>query len=156
VYTLDEFPSEAYSIAVWTRIERLPSQRLGQVVSAWAAPMDDPLRLCLDGGKLYARIEAQRGFSTEGVPVEVGRWYHIAAVKAQDQLRLYLDGQLVGQTAVPYSIYSKARALALGGNPRYAGNEFLAAAYAELSFFAQALTAEEVGKLARRVEPSKL
>ena len=52
--------------------------RLGQVFSAWTGPSDDPLRIVIDRGKLYARIEGGGGGSTAGTDLQVGRWYAVA------------------------------------------------------------------------------
>lgn len=43
-YQITEFPEEDYSVAIQVCLIRLPEGHLGQVFSAWAAPMDDPLR----------------------------------------------------------------------------------------------------------------
>jgi len=89
------------------------------MLSLWAGGMDDPLRLTVDGDKLFARIEAQRVFTTKGVPVGAGRWRHVAAVKAGARLALYLDGQLQETIEVPAALNTAARVCALGGNPNY-------------------------------------
>jgi hypothetical protein len=45
-------------------------------------------------------------------------------------------------------VWSGARDFALGGNPNYTGApEFLAARFADLRFYARALSAEEVKRL---------
>ncbi len=149
IYALPEELDEDYSISVWFRLAALPEGRIGQVFSAWAAGMDDPLRLTIDHGQLFARIEAQQGFSTKGVPIDVGVWHHVAAVKRGPQLTLYLDGRAREATAVPPFINSVARTCALGGNPNFSGNEFLAADFADFTMSLRALSADEVGALAR-------
>jgi hypothetical protein len=148
IYDLEEFPDENYSMAVWVRFTQFPENHLGQIFSAWAAPLDDPLRVCINKGKLFARIEAQQGFSTKGVTIEVGRWYHLAAVKSDGQLILYVDGKVRETATAPQFIASAAKSLALGGNPNFSGNEFLAAQFADFAFCGRALTAEEVASLA--------
>jgi hypothetical protein len=150
VYGVEEFPDENYSMAVWVKISALPENHLRQVFSAWAVPMDDPLRVCIDKGKLFARIEAQQGFSTDGVAIDAGRWHHVAAVKSGSQLTLYLDGKARGSVGVPAYINSAARSFALGGNPNYSGNEFLAAEFAGFAFYNRALTPEEINTLAAK------
>lgn len=148
IYALPEEVGEDYSVAVWLRVGALPEGRIGQVFSAWAAGMDDPLRLTIDSGRLFARIEAQQGFSTKGVPIDVGVWHHVAAVKRGPQLTLYLDGQAREQIAVPPLMNSVARSCALGGNPNFSGNEFLAADFADFEMSFRALSADEVIALA--------
>jgi hypothetical protein len=110
--------------------------------------MDDPLRLVIDGGRLHARSEAGGAWSTPGAAVQPGVWYVAAAVKRGGKLTLYVDGRLVGSVAVPESIASRAQDCALGGNPHYAGNEFLAACFADFRLYARALREDEVQGLA--------
>ena len=150
-YRLGEFPEEDYTLAVRVRIERLPLGRLGQVFSAWCAPMDDPLRVCVEHGRLYARVEAGNGYGTEGFPVHAGQWYDVVAVKEGTRFTLYVDGAVAGRAMVPYAVHSRSLEVAIGGNPRFGGNESLPASFADLSLHARAFTAEEV----RRFSASK-
>jgi len=144
-YKLAAFPEEAYTVSIWVAVTELPEERFGQVFSAWCAGMDDPLRVTVDEGKLFARIEAGRGYGTEGVELEPGRWYHVAGVKQGDELVLYVDGQVRASARVPWLFWTGATDFALGGNPNYQGGpEFLAARLADLRFYARGLSAEEV------------
>jgi len=148
VYQTGEFPEGDYGVALWVQVTELPAGRLGQVVSAWASSMDDPLRLCLEQGRLHARIEAGQGYSTEGVPVTVGQWYHVAAFKVGTRLSLYVNGELRGSATAPLTICTAAQDIALGGNPHYSGNEFLAARVSGFMFYGRALSAAEIKQLA--------
>ena len=112
--------------------------------------MDDPLRLVVDNGKLFARIEAGGGFATPGVPIDTGHWHHVAAVKHGPRLTLFLDGQPAGSSAAPEFTTTSTRDCALSGNPHFTGNEFLAAIFADFGFWARALTNDELTQLARR------
>ncbi len=150
LYEVPAWPEEEFTVAVRVRINALPERRLGQVFSAWAAAMDDPLRLVVEGGRLHARIEAGGVFSTPGVAVETGRWYAVAAVKRAGKLSLFVDGRPVGDCAAPDLVNTQASDCALGGNPHFGGNEFLAAHFADFAFYARALEAEELGALAGR------
>ncbi|MBI5388527.1 MAG: LamG domain-containing protein [Verrucomicrobia bacterium] len=149
VYELPDEFEEDYSVAVWFHIVAFPEKRLGQVFSAWAGGMDDPLRLTVENGKLFARIEAQQVFSTKGVPIEAGKWQHVAAVKSGSRLSLFLNGQQQDIVTVPAFVNTRARSCALGGNPNYSGNEFLAADFAGFTMSLRALTPEEVMELAK-------
>jgi len=148
-YGIEEFPGEDYTVAVWVRILELPSGHIGQVFSAWCAGMDDPLRLCVDGGKLFARIEAGQSYATPGAAIKPDRWYHLAAVKAKDKLTLYVDGKPGPAATVPLFLQSRSAEVALGGNPRFTGNEHLAADFANFSFFARALSEAEIAAAAK-------
>jgi hypothetical protein len=149
VYALKAFPTYEYTVSVWMAYNR-KEERLGQVLSAWDHVVDDPLRICIAGGKLFARIEAGGGYSTEGVPVEPGRWYHVAVVKSGSQVTLYVDGKRAGAMAVPVEIQSSARDFALGGNPHFTGlSEHLACRLARLTMHVRAMTPGEIAAIAR-------
>ena len=116
--------------------------------------MDDPLRLCVQGGKLFARVEAGKAYSTGGVPVGPDRWYHVAAVKAGERLTLYVDGKPAGSMQVPADVHSAARDFALGANPHYTGqSEHLACRLRGLTFLVRALGPEEVAGLFQKQRP---
>ena len=151
-YAIPEWPPENYSVKVRVRIHALPQGRIAQVFSAWTAGSDDPLRLVIDGGKLFARIEAGAAYSTPGIAVETGHWHTIAAVKNGARLILYLDGNAVGDCAVPEFPNTRSESCALGGNPGFSGNEFLAASFADLAFYARAMSGSEIKRLAERPE----
>jgi hypothetical protein len=148
-YAIPYFPQRDYTVTVRFAPRAFPEKRIAQVFSAWAAPGDDPLRITIDGGRLFARIEAQRGFSTEGVPLERGTWVAVAAVKQGAELKLYVGGEERARAAVPEEVDSEAASVALGGNPNFGGNEFLAATIADFALYARALSPEEIKKAAR-------
>lgn len=148
VYSMPAWPEDEFTVAVRVRLSESQGKRGGQIFSGWAAGMDDPLRLMVDGGKVFARIEAGGGFLTPGKTLEAGRWYHVTAVKRGGTLTLFIDGERVGSCAAPEFTSTQATDCALGGNPHFAGNEFLAARYADFAFFARALTAEEIQRMA--------
>ncbi len=155
VYALKAFPSYEYTVSVWMAYDR-KEDRLGQVFSAWDHVVDDPLRICIVGGKLFARIEAGGGYSTEGVPVEPGRWYHVAVVKSGSQVTLYVDGKRAAAMAVPVEIQSSARDFALGGNPHFTGqSEHLACRLARFRMYVRALTPEEIAAVSQGMKESK-
>jgi hypothetical protein len=148
VYSVPSWPEEDFSVSLRVSIKEHPPKRIGQVFSAWAGGMDDPLRIVVDGGKLFARVEAGGGFGTPGTPIEAGRWYAVAAVKRGAGLTLYVDGKPVGSCGVPEFMTTQAQDCALGGNPHFTGNEFLAARFADFRFYARALSNEEIQALA--------
>lgn len=141
------FPEENYSAAVWIRASTAPD-RMAQVVSAWCKGGDDPLRISLEGGRISARIEGGGFHSTPAVPFPLDRWTHVAFVKERNKLRLYLNGEAVAEAAAPERVFSGSTDVALGGNPKYSGDESLPARYAGFRLYARALAAPEVARLA--------
>jgi len=150
VYSVPAWPEEDFTVAVRVRIEEMPKGRIGQIFSAWAACTDDPLRLVVDNAKLFARIEAGGAFATQGVPIDTGHWHQVAAVKHGSRLTLFLDGKSVGSSAAPEFTTTAARDCALGGNPHFSGNEFLAATFADFSLWARALSREDLRQMPGR------
>ena len=53
-----------------------------------------------------------------------------------------------GSCTVPAFLPTQATDCALGGNPHYSGNEFLAASFADFAFYARALSDVEIVRLA--------
>jgi hypothetical protein len=152
-YALAAFPSQEYTAALWVSVTKMPEGQYGQIFSAWCRSEDDPLRLTVAGGKLFARIESGGSHQTESLPVQVGRWFHVAAVKRGEKLTLYVDGKARASVAVPQAVWSPAEDFALGGNPHYGGPEFLAARLADLHFYGRALSANELKQLYQSSRP---
>lgn len=148
IYSVPEWPEENFTVCVRVKVRELPQNRIGQVFSAWAGVMDDPLRLVVEEGKIFARIEAGSAFSTPGQALETGRWYALAAIKRGGTLTLFVDGRSVGSCAAPAFTTTQAQVCALGGNPHFGGNEFLAARFADFHFYARALSSGEIKALA--------
>ena len=147
VYSIPAWPEQDFTVAVRVQINEMPKGRLGQIFSAWTAGMDDPLRLTVENGKLFARIEAGQVFGTAGTPISTRTWHHVAAVKRGATLKLFLDGQPADSCAAPEFITTATRDCALGGNPKFTGNEFLAAAFADFGLWERALSPAEVERL---------
>ncbi|MFV1967978.1 MAG: beta-L-arabinofuranosidase domain-containing protein [Pirellulaceae bacterium] len=146
-YKVLTFPEEDYTVSVKFSMTETPSTPIGQVFSAWAGGMDDPLRLVVQEGRLYARMEAGSGYGTEGYPIEKDRWYHVVGVKQGTTLTLYVDGQVRSTSNAPPIVVSNAADFAIGGNPNFSGAEFLPARFADLRFYARALSQKEVREL---------
>ena len=149
VYAVPAWPEEDFTIALRVRVNEMPKGRLAQVFSAWTASMDDPLRITIEAGKLSARIESGQVFMTSGTPITAGTWHQVTLVKSGTTLGLFLDGQPAGSCAAPIFTTTTTQACALGGNPRFTGNEFLAATFADFSFWDHALSKAEIQSLAK-------
>jgi DUF1680 family protein len=149
VYDLPEWPEEDFSVAIQVRVKQLPQGHIGQVFSAWARASDDPLRLVVDAGKLFARVEAGAGFSTPGFNITTNRWYSILAVKQDTTLTLYVDGKVAGSCYVPATATTQAKSCSVGGNPNYSGNEFLSGRFANFRLFDRAINSDEIDRFGK-------
>ena len=150
LYEIPYFPEENYTALCWVCPKELTDERLGQIFSAWAGGMDDPLRICVHQGQLFARIEAGSAYSTSGIPLRQGEWIHVGAVKDGEMLALFVNGEKVSETRVPGFIYSASQTVGWGTNPRYTGeNERLQCDLGEIAFYARALDAEEIQAIAK-------
>jgi Concanavalin A-like lectin/glucanases superfamily len=74
------------------------------------------------------------------------QWYHLAAVRSNNVVYLYIDGQLANSGAVG-AIRSSSYPLQLGGNPDAATTESFNGVLDEAAVFNRALTASEIAAL---------
>ena len=148
-YKTAGFPSRDYTVAFWTKLDALPEGRIGQLFSAWCKGGDDPLRVVVDGGKVYAKIEGMGGGSTQGADMPVDVWTHVAAVKQGNSLKLYLNGEQVATGPAPMIVVSAAKDVALGNNPHHSADESVSAAFDDFALRARAFTIDEVQALAK-------
>ena len=152
-YAIKRFPPRQYSVSICFSYPKL-EPRLGQLFSAWCRGMDDPLRICVENGRLSARVEAGRRYDSKSAEIEPGKWYHVCVVKDGSQITLYLDGRKVADMKVPTEIRSQARDFALGGNPHYtAASEHLACRVTGLQMTLRAMTADEVADAYKALGP---
>jgi len=144
-----QWPDNDYTVSVDVSIKELPANRIGQIFSAWSQTMDDPLRIVVDGGKVFARIEAGGTVhSTTAVEIAPGQRYSVAATRRDNTLTLFLNGRPVGSIGGLPNHSTQTSACALGGNPRFAGNEYLAGRFSDFRFFARALSNGEIEEFA--------
>lgn len=147
-YRLAEFPKRDYTFYAWVRPGQPADNHLQQIVSAWRAGMDDPIRVCIHGKKLFARIEAGQVFGTKGTDVEPDKWIHVAVVKEGPALRLYVNGQLSDSAQVPEQLATSAADFALGMNPHFSiANEKLLGLLDDFAFYARAFPADEIKRV---------
>ena len=95
------------------------------------------------------------GYKSISAPLTPGRWYHTAATWDGAQLRLYVDGELVGTTAAAGTFKAPtggANSLVLGGDTQPGdGVSFLAQATLQNArVWSQALDAAQVSALAEQ------
>lgn len=143
------FPQEV-TVGLRVRLREQPAEsRFAQIFSAWAASGDDPLRLVVQNGQVFARNETGTSRSTGGVPMNTGVWHQLAAVRTPSLLTLWLDGEPAASVPLVPGPASQAKRCALGGNPLYTGApEFLAADFSNFTLYQRALTEAEIIGLA--------
>ncbi len=148
-YEVGEFPGEDYTVCIWACPEGLPTDRNQQIFSAWAVPVDDPLRIVVNDHAVFARIEGSTGAGSEGIRLENGQWVHLAAVKEGAVLTLYVNGEARATCAAPAQLFSAAHNVGVGCNPNFTGgNECFLGRLDDFALYARALTADEIRRLA--------
>lgn len=156
IYDAPQFPLRTYTFAAWFCPQGLTvdGRRWHQIVSAWCAPVNDPLRISVQDLELVVAIEQPGGgCRLSGGRVENGRWTHVAVVKRLTELSLYVNGQRVAHASVPASFVPGPKNLGIGCNPNFSGPEVFQGALAEVVFSREALSEEAVRVLANR-QPS--
>jgi hypothetical protein len=151
VYDAPRFPLRTYTFAAWCCPQALEvdGQRWHQIVSAWCAGVNDPLRVSIRDKELVVSIEqSDGGCRLSGGRVENGKWVHVAVVKKFTELTMYVNGKKAGSAAVQASYQPGPTNVGIGCNPNYSGPEVFQGALAEVLFVREALPEEAVRKLA--------
>lgn len=148
-YHTPGLPADTYSLSLWFRVDSVRPM-LTQIFSAWSRGGDDPLRICVVDGTVFARIEGNGSANTRGVPVEQGQWTHVAAVKQGATLRFFVNGAKIDTVPAPGLLSSVSKDVALGGNPHHSGDEYFAGAVDDFVLLARALGDDEIAALASR------
>ena len=140
------FPEEDYTVSIWVAVTdaqeplRPGFQRLVRRHGrSAAAGRRKGQALRPDRGRPGLRHRGLRARNGQVVPRR-GR-------QEGEKLTLYVDGQARSSAKAPLLISPAPRDFAIGGNPNYGGPEFLPARFADLRFYARALSAEEVNAL---------
>jgi hypothetical protein len=141
-YRLPFFPDEEYTFEAWIKpttgsAHKKTPQR---ICSAWHNLYDDPLRISILSGQVFAGLETNgRDYETEGVPIRSGEWTHIAAIKNATDLYLHVNGERKAHVEVPERIMTRSKYLGIGFNPVYFSGEFYQGAIGRFTFRACAL-----------------
>lgn len=151
VYDAPQFPLRTYTFAAWFCPQGLEAdgRRWHQIVSAWCAPVNDPLRISVQDMELVVSIEQPGGgCRLSGGRVENGKWTHVTVVKKFTELSMYVNGKKVARATVPASFQPGPKNVGIGCNPNYTGPEVFGGALAEVEFVREALPEEMVRRLA--------
>jgi arylsulfatase A-like enzyme len=94
-------PSLALTNRYWTYEAWIKAEADGVVVARGGHNLG--LVLFLEGGKPSFSVRSQgRSFVAQGGESMLGKWTHIAGVFDRNQARVYVDGKLAGQVALPF------------------------------------------------------
>ncbi len=151
VFESPKFPLRTYTFAAWFCPQGLEEdgQRWHQIVSAWSASANDPLRIAVQEKELVVSIEQPGGsYRLSGGRVENGKWAHVAVVKEFTKLTMYLNGKKAASATVPASFEPGPKNVGIGCNPNHADPEAFQGALAEVLFVREALPEESIRKLA--------
>ena len=151
VYEAPQFPLRTYTFAAWFCPQGLEEdgRRWHQIVSAWSAPSNDPLRIAVQDKELVVSIEQPSGgCRLSGGRVENGKWVHVAVVKKFTELTMYLNGKEAASATVRASFEPGAKNVGIGCNPNLADPEAFQGALAEALFVREALPDESIRELA--------
>ncbi|NIA12543.1 MAG: hypothetical protein GWP08_00585 [Nitrospiraceae bacterium] len=144
-YALPFFPLEDYTFLAWFRPDDLSASGLQQVFSAWCKSGDDPLRVTLEGGRVFARIESPAGSAgTQGVALKDHEWVHVAAVKNGGKLTLYVNGAEAHSTGCAGRLLTQSTQIGIGYNPLFQGGEHFRGQIDDFALYAKALSTREV------------
>ena len=157
-YHLPHFPVKDYTYLVWVRPENGESLESGSrtIVSAWNGSFDDPLKIILTGNSLFSGLEQETSYLTSGYPIEQGRWYHIAVVKRNGSMILYLDGTVIEQIAVPAQLETNAKEIVVGYNPDMPDGDHFTGMMDDFKFYARSLSTEEIGNIYQQEKASSV
>lgn len=141
-YGISAFPEENYCVSLCVSLTKLPKNQPAILFSAWKYGAD-PLRLVVTDDKFSAHINNL--YSTEGISLETGKWYHIIANKQRETLRIYVDGQMRTMENVPEVVISGATEFAIGSMPDHMGNsEYPEMKVSDFCLYARALSDQEI------------
>ncbi|MBM3998836.1 MAG: hypothetical protein FJ297_04710 [Planctomycetes bacterium] len=150
-YAAPRFPLRTFTFSAWIR-PRDPKPDGGkwhQIVSAWSAPSNDPLRVAVRDGELVVGIEQPGG----GCGISAGRvadgtWVHVALVKRFTELTLYVDGHEKGTSRAAPSFVPGPVNIGIGCNPNHTGPEVFDGEIARVLLAREAYDEEAIARLA--------
>jgi len=143
-------PKSDFTVELWVRVDE-PAPA-GAIVSVLSANGDAPrgwqvgyrerqftFALAPDGASSVSEITAT-------VPLDLRRWYHVAATRAGAQQRLYINGELAAAAAVAESpiAYDAKTPLELGVRRQGAAEHRMRGALCELRLFQRAMDSAEI------------
>ncbi len=127
----------------------MDGNRWHHIFSAWAKGSDDPLRVSVRDKHLVINIERSSGGShINGGPLKNREWTHVAVVKRDTALTLYINGKAKKTITVPSRHWTEAKNLGIGCNPNYSDLEGFRGRIAEVLFSREAYSEDAIAQLA--------
>ncbi|MFH0842887.1 MAG: DUF2341 domain-containing protein [Bacteroidota bacterium] len=152
--TLNSFPSSLtdLTITAWFRPANLDESRNYEIFDTWQSIGNIPYRLTLNGSApkdIYTSYETPSG--TPSISYEfdkVNEWHLVTATRENLQsdykLRLYLDGELVGETTSALTPVDLGLITAQIGSQGNGAGEFFNGALDEIKLYNRALNSSEI------------
>ncbi len=146
-YGVPLFPDNNYTFEAWIQPATETSgvdipQRL---FSGWHGYYEDPLRLSIRSGKIFAGLETNgKSYETSRIQFPAPGWFHVAVVKKGEVLKIHVNGKEEAQVSVPVFIKNDARNIGIGFNPLYVDGEFYHGAIGPFTFRACALDDHQI------------
>jgi hypothetical protein len=131
---------------LWNKIAWLDQTPDVRYRRAWAMAEHNGKVYCstLPSGKIYSFQAGCNVISPESLP---GGWHHIAAIRSEDKLLLYVDGREAGRTDIPdMSAYSLDNSVPL--TIGFGSTDFFSGKMADLKVFNRSLRKSEIKSLA--------
>ncbi len=150
VYDIGAFPGRAFSFSAWFAPDNLAANddKWHHIFSAWSQGSDDPLRVSVQNKRLVANIENMGGGAhCPGPELREDVWTHVAVVKEDTQLRLYVNGELAHTTTVPVELRTSSTTIGLGCNPKHGQLEGYQGSIADVRLYAGVLTDAAIQRL---------
>jgi hypothetical protein len=144
--------ASAFTVAVWVSIQNTAGGLVlyhGEGCSAWASwflgvggPESDAPR---QEGNLVFGVRSSNGsaYTSVATPLVSDQWIHVAATYDATTLRLFIDGQEVGNVDTPQP-YNNTNRLYIGGDPGCNGRNWLTGMIDDLRIYDEALSATQI------------
>lgn len=140
-----------FSIAMFVRAEPWDHDREMPVILCKGRYADDGYLIQLFHGAIRVCVGQAR--CLDAATLEPGRWTHLAVTYDGQELRLYLDGDVVGEMVVDTPLAPSTLPLRIGVYDEPGGNEVFPfrGCVEDVVFYRRALGADEIGRMAEPV-----
>lgn len=143
----------AVTVAAWVRLDSLPAEVRALVFKRNPNNSNNEayaLQINADGGLRFVLANGWQTRLDSSVTLGLGEWHHVAATFSQPDMKVYVDGALVGSANHDYALSHDATAdvfVAAADHKYYPMGSFLPGAMDEVRIYNRALTAQEVADL---------